>query len=461
VRGYLKQLTAPQEPQPTGLKEEAATPAGVRPCPRCNRSITKGTAFCPHCGAALAMWNIHSATVQASTAAGAAQGKPKPVINASMCVGCGSCVDECPETGTLALADGKAILSHPERCVSHGKCALVCPTSAITSAAEGILQTVKVPYVKENFETNVPGIFIVGELGGMGLIKTAINEGKLVNDHMKKRLESGHGNSTNGHCDLIIVGAGPTGLSASLSAHRYGMRYLTLGQGESAATIRQYPRQKFLMAEPIELSLYGSLYVADGTKEALLSVWETILSNTGVKVETNERVQQVLRNEAAFQVATAKGTYSARQVVLATGKRGVPRRLGVPGEDLVKVCHRLIEAETYRQQDLLVVGGGDSALEAALALSRSGTNHVTLSYRGDHFNRVRERNRTLLEEAENSGRISVLRNSHGLEIRPDSVTLMAEGRSLDLPNHYTFALMVASRPRSFCVERAWKSSKRF
>lgn len=449
MRGYLRQLTASQKAPPGGPREEVATPAGVRPCPRCSRSIAKGTAFCPHCGAALAMWNIHSAAVQSVTVEGDTPGKPKPVINASLCVGCGSCVDECPETGTLELAGGKAILAHPERCVSHGKCAAVCPTSAITLAAEGILQTIKVPYVKENFETNVPGVFIVGELGGMGLIKTAINEGKLVVDHLKQRLEASNAPSPDGNYDVVIVGAGPAGLSASLAAQQYGMRYLTLEQGEIAATIRQYPRQKFLMAEPIDLPLYGTLYVADGTKEALLSVWETILSNTGVQVATNERVEQVLRNGSGFQIATAKGTYKTTQVVLAMGKRGVPRRLGVPGEDLAKVCYRLIEAETYKDKSLLVVGGGDSAIEAALALSRSGTNHVTLSYRGDNFQRARERNRTFLDEAERSGGISVQRNSHVREIRPDGVTLDVGGRGLDLPNHYTFVLIGGESPEEF------------
>ncbi|HET7212577.1 MAG TPA: NAD(P)-binding domain-containing protein [Terriglobia bacterium] len=450
VRGYLKQLTAPQQTRPAGPRGDAvAAPAEARPCPRCNCSIAKGTAFCPHCGAALAMWSIHSAAVQSVAVEGGAKGKLQPVINASMCVGCGSCVDECPETGTLALSGGKAILAHPERCVGHGKCAAVCPTSAITLAAEGILQTVKVPFVKENFETNVPGVFIVGELAGMGLIKTAINEGKLVIDHLKQRFETANSGSPGGDYDVVIVGAGPAGLSATLAAHQYGMRYLTLEQGEIAATIRQYPRHKFLMAEPIDLPLYGTLYVADGTKEALLSVWETILSNTGVRVATNERVQQVLRNGSGFQVPTAKGRYSTRQVVLAMGKRGVPRRLEVRGEELSKVCYRLIEAETYKNEDLLVVGGGDSAIEAALALSRSASNRVTLSYRGDNFRRARERNCAFLEEAEQSGRVSIKRNSRVLEIRPDSVTLDVEGRAVDLPNHYTFVLIGGESPEEF------------
>ncbi len=448
VRGYLKQLTASQRNRGARPKGEgAAAQAGTRPCPRCNRSIAKGTAFCPHCGAALAMWSIHTAAVQSVASAGGVEGKPKPVINASLCVGCGSCVDECPETGTLELVSGKAILAHSERCVGHAKCAAVCPTGAIAMATEGALQTVKVPFVKEDFETNVPGVFIVGELAGMGLIKTAINEGKLVVDHLKRRLETADG--TPAEYDVIIVGAGPAGLSASLAAQQYGMRYLTLEQGEIAATIRQYPRQKFLMAEPIDLPLYGSLYVADGTKEALLSVWETILANTGVKISTNERVEQVLRSDATFRVATPKGEYSARHVVLAMGKRGVPRRLGVAGEDLSKVCYRLIEAETYQNQDLLVVGGGDSAIEAALALSRSGTNRVTLIYRGDDFARARERNRKFLEEAERDSRLSVKRKSNVVAIGVNSVTLDCAGSKVDLNNHFVFAMIGGQSPEDF------------
>jgi thioredoxin reductase/NAD-dependent dihydropyrimidine dehydrogenase PreA subunit len=447
VRGYLKQLTASQRSRGASPKGEAA-PAATRPCPRCSRSIQKGTAFCPHCGAALAMWSIHSAAVQSVSAAGTPAGKPKPVINASLCVGCGSCVDECPESGTLELVAGKAILAHPERCLSHAKCAAVCPTSAITLAAEGILQTVKVPHVKENFETNVPGVFIVGELAGMGLIKTAINEGKLVADHLKRRLENG-GGAAEGDYDVVIVGAGPAGLSASLAAQQHGLRYLTLEQGEIASTIRQYPRQKFLMAEPIDLPLYGTLYVADGTKEALLSVWETILANTGVKISTNERVERVVKSGAGFQVATPRAQYSARYVVLALGKRGVPRRLGVPGEELAKVSYRLIEAETYQHQNLLVVGGGDSAIEAALALSRSGTNQVTLSYRGNDFARTRERNRRFLEEAEQCGRLNVRRNSRVVKIAPGSVTLDCAASQFELPNHYTFILIGGESPEDF------------
>lgn len=450
VRGYLKQLTASQRvgKKAPSSQAPASAPIAFRPCPRCGQSIAKGTAFCSHCGAAMAMWSVHSAAVVAADAP-QSNAKPKPLINASLCVGCGTCVHECPETGTLEMFGGKAILAHPERCTGHAKCAEVCPTNAIVLAFGGKLQTLRVPLVKENFETNVPGVFIVGELAGMGLIKTAINEGKLVIDHLKRRTAQPAVTAGPDAYDVAIIGAGPAGLSASLAAHQHGLRYLTLEQGEIAATIRQYPRQKFLMAEPIDLPLYGSLYVADGTKEALLSVWETIVNNTGVCVRTNERAEQIRRDGDFFTVATPRDTYHARYVVLSMGKRGTPRKLGVPGEELAKVAYRLIEAETYQKQSVLVVGGGDSALEAALALSRSGTNQVTLSYRGDAFQRARERNQQSLGAAEREGRISVRRKSRVLEIGTHSATLDCDGVREEIANNYTFILIGGESPEEF------------
>ena len=461
VRRYLKQLTASQKAVAKTGAPAATVTAASQPCPRCSKPIAKGTAFCAHCGAALAMWSVHQAAVQAGSS-NSPKGKPKPVINASLCVGCGSCVEVCPESGTLELVGGKAILSQPERCTGHAKCVEVCPTQAIKLSFGGVLQTVRVPNVKPIFETSLPGLFIVGELAGMGLIKTAVNEGKLVVDHLKARIEKDRAHAASSPVapaqasaaaadgfDLIIVGSGPAGLSASLTAQQYELRYLTLEQGEIASTIRQYPRQKFLMAEPIEIPLYGSLYVSDGTKEALLAVWETILTNTGVKVHTNERVERVQKNGAGFHVETPKGRYHARYVVLALGRRGTPRRLGVTGEDLAKVAYRLIEAETYENQDLLVVGGGDSAIEAALALSRLAKNRVTLSYRGESFNRARERNQQQLASAEREGKLRVLRNSNVKEIKPDSVTLDSKGAPLTLPNHFVFILIGGESPEEF------------
>jgi thioredoxin reductase/NAD-dependent dihydropyrimidine dehydrogenase PreA subunit len=470
VRRYVKQLSAAHSGTAIPAREAKSAPAatGAHTCPRCNKSIGKSSAFCNHCGAALAMWAVHRSEVKAASAS-APSGKPSPVINASLCIGCGSCVEVCPEKGTLELVNGKAILAHADRCTGHAKCAEVCPTQAIVLSRGGVLQTMRVPLVKDDFETNVPGLFIVGELGGMGLIKTAVNEGKLVIDQIKKRLDANghaasqpggaHGNGDKAAAgaprdptapaDVLIVGAGPAGLSASLSAHQLGLQYVTLEQGEIASTIRQYPRHKFLMAEPIEIPLYGPLYVADGTKESLLSVWETIIQNTGVRIETNRRVERIARNGGSFRVDTGNETYHAKFVILAMGRRGTPRRLEIPGENLSKVAYRVIEAESYNDADILIVGGGDSAIEAALALSRSGKNRVTLSYRAGVFSRLRDRNREQFEAAEREGRVTVIRSSTLLGIRPEGVLLDCGGRCRELRNQYVFILIGGDSPEEF------------
>ncbi|MEZ5391378.1 MAG: NAD(P)-binding domain-containing protein [Bryobacterales bacterium] len=473
VRGYLKNIA------PSSSSSAPAAPSGESAaCPRCGHRVPAESTFCGKCGAPLELWKVHRASVaEKSQGEPADPGQLRPVINASLCIGCGTCVDVCPEQGALSVAGGKAILSGPEKCTGHAKCKDACPTSAIALAAGGVLQTLKVPLVNETFETNVPGVFIVGELGGMGLIKTAINEGRLVIDGLAHRLqpqEQGEGGSSNGHgsydfdekrpeqvataedlgsasspADVIIVGAGPAGLSAALTAKQKGLSYLAFDQGEVASTIKQYPRHKFLMAEPVSMPLYGNLYIADGTKESLVSVWENILANTGVQVQTNERVDNVRRDGESLEVKTAKGAYHARNVVLAMGKRGTPRRLGVPGEDMAKVAYRLIEAESYEDKDLLVVGGGDSAVEAALALSRSGRNRVTLSYRKDDFSRVRTRNQEFLAQAEAKKELAIERGSQVGEVRADSVTLQTKQGPKDLPNDYVFVLIGGESPESF------------
>lgn len=447
LRSYLQKMNVPQ----TGQSASHPTTKPLHPCPRCGMAMEKGSAFCQHCGAAIAMWTVHQAAHHtAGTLNAPPPGKPQPVINASLCIGCASCVHACPETGTLAMEQGKAILAHPERCVGHARCAEVCPTQALTLAIGGVLRTLRVPLVKENFETNVEGVFIVGELSGMGLIKTAINEGKLVVDHLRQRLNGAVGDE---HMyDIAIVGAGPAGLSASLTAQQYGLRYVTLEQGEIASTIRQYPRQKFLMAEPIEIPLYGSLYVGDGSKESLLGIWETIIANTGVQIRTNERVESVQRSSTGFRVVTARGEHRARFVVLALGKRGTPRRLGVPGEDLGKVSYSLIEAESYSNKDVLVVGGGDSAIEAAVALARSGTNCVTLSYRGESIQRARARNLELLQAAGREGRATILLRSKVDSILSDRVSVEVEGNQRLLSNDFVFVLIGGEQPEEFLTK---------
>ena len=473
VRRYLKKMSAPRRTASGAHAAPAAPARASQPaisCPRCGKSISGESAFCPACGAPMALWNVHRAAVQTAPNGSAAgeKGKPRPVINATLCIGCGSCVDSCPETGTLSLVNGKAMLTNADRCVGHARCVEVCPTSAITLSFGSMLQTLRAPLVKDTFETNIAGIYIAGELSGMGLIKTAINEGRLAVDSIKRKLEARgewvppaidmcHEKNIVPACDaadgqpydVVIVGAGPAGLSASLAALQQGLRYLTLEQGEVASTIRNYPRHKFLMAEPVEMPLYGSLYVGDGTKESLVSVWETILANTGVQVQTRERVESVQRQGPVFNVTTSKGAYRTKNIVLALGKRGSPRRLNVPGEDLGKVTYRLIEADTYENKDILVVGGGDSAVEAALALSKASRNRVTLSYRGTSFGRARERNRKMLHDAEQQGKVRILHGSNLAAVAPRHVRLAVEGGEIEIANDYVFILIGGESPEAF------------
>ncbi|MBE0659246.1 MAG: NAD(P)-binding domain-containing protein [Bryobacteraceae bacterium] len=448
MRGYLKKLTR-------GQKEAAAgAPVGqaaMRDCPRCNKPAPLGASFCNHCGAPFSLWRIHGAGI--SVPGESAGGDLRPVINASLCIGCGSCVEACPEQGTLALVGHKAILANPERCKSHGDCVTACPTSGISLSAGGNLQTLKVPLLDENFETTVPGTFIVGELGGLGLIKTSINEGRLVADHLRQRLQKldRHVASGVNDYDVIIVGAGPAGLSASLTLHEHGVRYLTLEQGEVAATIRNYPRHKFLMAEPLEMPLYGNLYIADSTKEALLDVWETIISTTGVRIQTNEKVENIERDPVAGRllVKTPRANYWARFVVMAIGKRGTPRRLGVPGEEQSHVAYRLIEADSYEGREIVVAGGGDSAIEAALGLSKGGRNRVTLVHRGGDFNRARQRNRELLELAIAEGRIHCRLGARFQSIGENTVEIEQSGSTVRIPADFVFVLIGGESPDEF------------
>jgi thioredoxin reductase (NADPH) len=450
MRGYLKKLTHGQKTASAGAPASAVA---MRDCPRCNQPAPRNASFCNRCGAPFSLWRISGAEITASAGSGTAAGALRPLINASLCIGCGSCVDACPEQGTLELIGHKAILAHPERCKSHGDCVRACPVSGITLSAGGSLQTMKVPHLDENFETNVPGTFIVGELGGMGLIKTSINEGRLVADHLRQRIEKAGPRLAleADEYDVIVVGAGPAGLSASLTLHEHGIRYLALEQGEVASTIRNYPRHKFLMAEPLEMPLYGNLYIADSTKESLLNVWETIISTTGVRIQTNEKVEKIERNGAAggLRVTTPKASYRAQFVVMAIGKRGTPRKLGVPGEEQNHVAYRLIEADSYSGLDIVVAGGGDSAMEAALGLAKGGRNRVTLVHRGADFTRGRERNRQLLDQAVAEGRILTMLQTKFQSIGANTVVLDQAGSMQEIRADFVFILIGGESPDDF------------
>lgn len=352
-----------------------------------------------------------------------------PVIDTNKCLGSSACVRACPEQA-LGIVKGKAVLVSPDHCIGHGACQAACPVEAIQLVFGTEKRGIDIPYVKPTFETNVSGIFIAGELGGMGLIRKGVDQGVRAIESIRKSKGSGD------QLDLIIVGAGPAGIGASLAAKEAGLRFVTLEQEESlGGAIFHYPRRKVAMTAPMTLPIVGKFNRYEITKEELLEFWNGVIRRTGLTINFAERMDTIAKSGDGFLVKTPKTGYKARNVLLAIGRRGTPRKLGVPGEEQPKVVYRLIDAEQYRGQHVLVVGGGDSAAEAALVVAAEQGTTVTLSCRGDEiFTRPKEKNRRLLKQAVEKGRIKVALHCQVKEIGPDSVTLEQEGRRGQLKN---------------------------
>jgi thioredoxin reductase (NADPH) len=354
-----------------------------------------------------------------------------PIIDPKKCIGCGSCVKACPEYPghhVLGLVNGKAELVSPTACIGHGACKAVCPVDAISLVFGTATRGVDIPKVSPWFETNVPGVFVAGELGGMGLIRNAVEQGRQAMDEISRRRPKG-GN----RLDVVIVGAGPAGFSASLAAMEKKLRFATVEQESLGGCVYGYPRGKIVMTQPATLPIVGKVNMQLTSKEELLEFWRGIERRTGVPIRYGERVETVTRDGDGFVVRTTKGELRTHSVLLAVGRRGTPRKLGVPGEDLSKVVYRLIEPEQYSGQRVLVVGGGDSALEAAASLAEANAS-VALSYRGDAFQRAKTRNRERVAEAARLGRLEVLLKSQVREIAPQAVVLTQEARKLKLAN---------------------------
>jgi thioredoxin reductase len=416
---------------------------GAKACPRCHAAIASGARSCARCGLPLQAMELVQAPElgETETDAGDASAPLRALVRNDQCVGCGACAEACPEVGALTLR-GKLAVVDPARCKGHGECATACPVGAITMTRGGAENRVRVPLVDAGFQTSVPGLYIVGELGGRGLIKNAVNEGKIAVEHIARELAAARRRSDaqkdSGDVpayDVVIVGSGPAGLSAGLEALSAGLRYVVLEQGTLVDTVRKYPRHKLLLAEPTGIPLYGDLWIADGSKESLIRVWESVVSRAGLQVHTGQCVERMDREASLFLLHTAAGAvYRSRRVVLAMGRRGTPRRLGVPGEELGKVVYDIAEMEDFAGRRLLVVGGGDSAVESALGLARQAGTTVTLSYRGDALTRIKDRNREKLDAAVAAGRVNLLFRSHVREIREDLVLLECDSGPRLLPN---------------------------
>jgi len=353
-----------------------------------------------------------------------------PVIDETLCIGCGGCTEACPEGKVLGLIDGRAKLIEPSQCIGHGACKQACPADAIELVFGTATRGVDLPRVNPDFETNVPGIFIAGELGGMGLIRNAVEQGRQAIESIGRLPGLGDPN----RLDLLIVGAGPAGISASLAAMERGLRFVTVEQDTLGGTVSHFPRGKIVMTAPARLAMVGQMKFTETRKEALLEFWNSVVQRTGLEVRECERVEEVAANGAGFEVRTTRARYRTRSVLLAIGRRGTPRKLGVPGEELPKVVYRLTDPEQYRGRKVLVVGGGDSALEAAASVAEEPGTTVTLSYRAEAFGRAKLKNRARVDALAQAGRLELLFRSNVTAIRQDRVTLERDGGTLDRPN---------------------------
>lgn len=408
-----------------------------------------------------------------------------PIVDELACIGCGACVDACPEGDVLGVVNGRASIVNGLRCVGHSRCAEACPVGAIKIGLGAVWERSDIPILSEHNETSVPGVYIAGELSGFALIRNAVQQGKLVADHIatvpgprehvgptaspmvvlskeSARIHQGtaskadvgrppesKGDNDTGSSAIVsvlVVGAGPAGLSAALRSRELGLSCRVLDQDDAGGTILNYPRKKLVLTQPVDIPLWGKLNLVEYPKEKLLEIWQEIPRRFDIDLRTKERVMSITKQGALFEVGTSNGTHRARHVVLATGRRGTPRRLEVPGEELPKVAYRLTDAESYQGKHVLVVGGGDSAIEAALGLGRQQGNTVTISYRRSVFARIKKRNSERLEPALQIGQVRPLFESAVVEIREKSVVLEVPGGRVELENDYVFVLIGGTPP---------------
>jgi thioredoxin reductase (NADPH) len=374
-----------------------------------------------------------------------------PHIDATYCIGCATCTAVCPEGDVLAMLGGKAVIANGQKCIGHQLCAEACPVGAITMVMASPSMGADTPHLTPDYESTVENLFIIGELGGLALIKNAVNQGRQCIDVITKRIADKRvPRPVAGVYDVLIVGAGPAGISASLRAIENKLSYITIERDEVGGTVAKFPRQKVVTTTPLEFPLYGKLKKTELTKEHLLAFWDMVLNRVEFNVCADSKVDDIKKGpDGIFTVMTATQRYRARTVVLAIGRSGTPRKLGVKGEHHPKVMYRLIEADHYRNKRILVVGGGDSAVEAAMGLAQQPGNQVTLSYRRQEFIRIKERNARHMAECVRAGKISVVFDSLPVEFSSDSVVLSVRGKLQRIPNDFVWIFAGGTPPHDF------------
>lgn len=390
-----------------------------------------------------------------------------PQIDPGRCIQSGACIAGCPEKGVIGLVGGRAHLINPLACIGHGTCEKACPVGAIELVYGTRTRGLELPRIGPDFQTNQPGIYIVGELSGMGLIRNAVKQGAEAAQNIAEGSGGEPGRrGLNGAYDAIVVGAGPAGISATLGLLAANLRVLMVERELFGGTIMHYPRAKVVMTGELELPVYGRVRQKIMSKEELVSIWNDIFEKVKPPLVTEELVERLARDaDGMWVIHTSKGTHRAANVILALGMRGAPAKLGVAGEDDKKVSYRLLEPDPFADQHVLVVGGGNAAVESALALSDFGRcKSVSISYRRDKFARCRAENRRRIDEAIANKKVCFLPNTQVSRIYSGGITLRGNGRERDLANDAVIVQIGGTPPtsilKSFGVELVTKYGER-
>ena len=381
-----------------------------------------------------------------------------PVINPDLCIGSGACIKACPEKDIIGMSNGRATLINASQCIGHGACFHACPVQAISLVIGTAKRGVDLPHVSQSYETNVEGIYIAGELGGMGLIKNAVEQGKQAAENIIKSIENPGGDTL----DLVIIGAGPAGISAALKAKEKNINALVLEQDTLGGTVSTFPRTKIVMTSPMNLPLYGKAKLFETKKSELLDLWNSVIKKHDIKIIENTKVETINNLSDHFEVIDAKGNiYKSKKVLLAIGRRGTPRKLGVKGEVSEKVAYKMLEPENLENKDIIVVGGGDSAIESALLVADQ--NRVILSYRGDKFGRLKPKNGTAISTAIADKKLKVMFESNLQEILENKVLMKVKDHEtpIEIKNDLVYIFAGGELPTQFLQNSGIEITKRF
>jgi thioredoxin reductase/NAD-dependent dihydropyrimidine dehydrogenase PreA subunit len=355
-----------------------------------------------------------------------------PVVDPNRCIGSGACVRVCPEKLVLGIVQGQAKLLNPLACVGHSACVTACPVQAITLVFGSAQRGVELPLLDPNFQTTRPGVYVIGELGGMGLIRNAVRQGRQAADHVVRGIRRAGA----GAYDAVVIGAGPAGMSATLRLMQAGLSVVLLDRDKVGGTIMHYPRAKVVMTGSLDFAIAGSVKRRTMSKEDLVELWKAIMEKHSVPAKTGVTVHAVVDGpDGMWRVETDAGSLRAANVLLALGRRGAPRKLEVPGEDQAKVHYNLVEPDSFAGKHVLVVGGGNSAVETALTLADfNRCASISISYRRETFARCGGDNRRRVEAAMREGKVKALLPSQIVAIGQGEVMLTRAGRETRIPN---------------------------